>query len=90
MTDYPPPDMSYVDVFRERSAEFTAKSEDAQSSEAKQAYLDLADMYQNMANSLAELGRQWEATNSAGPTGHARLSLLGLRGVKGLPSIVGR
>jgi hypothetical protein len=62
----PPPDMSYVETFRTRSAEFATKSEDARSTEARQAYRDLAEMYQNMANSLAELGKQWEATKSAG------------------------
>ena len=66
MPDAPPPDMSYVDAFRARSAEFTAKSKDAESGEARQAFLDLAEMYQNMANSLAELGKQWETTKGAG------------------------
>ena len=46
---------SMSDAFRKRAEEFAVKAGQAQSPEAKQAYLDLAQMYEDLSRSVEHL-----------------------------------
>ncbi len=65
--DRPAPDFSFVETFRRRSAEFSAKAEEATSPEVKLVYRDLAKMYEDMAGSTQGLSELWAALQPQAP-----------------------
>ena len=49
--------LDYVDALRQRAAQLATRANTAESPEAREAFEDLARMYEEMANAVAELER---------------------------------
>ncbi|HLW93077.1 MAG TPA: hypothetical protein VKS78_17485 [Roseiarcus sp.] len=55
----PAPYSAQIDQLRRRSAEFRAKAQKAETPTSRQAYQELAKMYEQMADSVADLEALW-------------------------------